>query len=249
MTVDHLAVLESEASRILAAYHANPSGRIPWSDRWTVNTVSRHVAASHYAVARIIEDRPRADFGSTQDLEQPPKADPTFPAWSLAGTEALLTQCRSVPQHERCWSPFPAGADTVGHWSRHMANETLVHRWDAEAGAGIAGLPMDPEVAADAVDEFLMILLGATRAHFQAPAGPGIHLAATDSVDEWFLDLSQPGRHVASRHPIDVALSIRATAEELLLLVYGRIEPHAHGFRVEGDPELVSRWPELLPSG
>ena len=44
MPLDHIAVIESEAARIRAAYAADPTGRVPWSDRWSVRTVARHVA-------------------------------------------------------------------------------------------------------------------------------------------------------------------------------------------------------------
>ena len=53
---------------------------------------------------------------------------------------------------------------TVGFWSRRLASETLVHRWDAELDAGIDGAPMDAAVAADAVDEHLGCFVGVVRA-------------------------------------------------------------------------------------
>jgi hypothetical protein len=46
MAVDHVAVIESEAARILAADAAHPAGKVPWSDRWSVNTVARPAPAS-----------------------------------------------------------------------------------------------------------------------------------------------------------------------------------------------------------
>jgi uncharacterized protein (TIGR03083 family) len=164
MAVDYIDVIEGEADRIRAAYAADPGGKVPWSERWSVNTVARHVAGSHHVVAQIIEDRPTADFGRFESLAQPAKGDPGFPAWFAAGTEALVAQCRIAPPAETCWTPHPAVGDTVGFWIRHMANETLVHRWDAEAGAGITGPAMDPVVAADALDENLDLAVGATRA-------------------------------------------------------------------------------------
>jgi uncharacterized protein (TIGR03083 family) len=247
MAVDHIAVIESEAARIVAAYAANPGGKVPWSARWSVNTVARHVAGSHHVVAQIIEDRPTADFGRFDSLDLPAKGDPGFPGWSAAGTDALVAQCRLAPAAETAWTPHPAVGDTVGFWKRHMANETLIHRWDAEAGAGITGPAMDPEVAADALDENLDLAVSATRAIHGSPAGPAVRVACTDTDREWYLDLAAPGRRTLHHEPIDVALTLRGGAEALLLLLWGRLDAESAGIDVDGDREVLARWTELVP--
>jgi uncharacterized protein (TIGR03083 family) len=247
MAVDYIAVIESEAVRIVAAYVANPGGKVPWSDRWSVNTVARHVAGSHHVVAQIIEDRPTADFGRFENLAQPAKGDPGFPAWFATGTDALVAQFRHAPAAETCWTPHPAVGNTVGFWKRHMAHETLIHRWDAEAGAGITGPAMDPEVAADALDEHLDLAVSATRAIHNSPAGPAVRVACTDADREWYLDLAEAGRRTIHREPIDVALTLRGGAEALLLLLWGRLDAESAGIDIEGDREVLARWTELVP--
>jgi hypothetical protein len=115
MLVDHLAVIQSEAARIVAAYEVDPSGRVPWSERWTVGTVARHVAGIHHVVAQVVEDRPTADFERFRALATPAKGDPGFPAWFAAGTAALVEQCRAASPADVCWSWHPDGG-TVGFW-------------------------------------------------------------------------------------------------------------------------------------
>jgi uncharacterized protein (TIGR03083 family) len=247
MAVDHLAVIESEAARIVAAYAANPGGKVPWSDRWSVNTVARHVAGSHHVVAQIIEDRPTADFGRFDSLALPAKGDPGFPGWFAAGTEALMTQCRVAPDAEACWTPHPVLGHTVGFWKRHMAVETVIHRWDAEAGAGIAGPAMDPEMAAEAVDEYLDLGVGASRAINASPAGPAVRVACTDTAREWYLDLTEAGRTL-HHEPIDVAMTLRGEAEALLLLLWGRLDADHTNVDIDGDHQILARWTELVPS-
>jgi hypothetical protein len=63
-----------------------------------------------------------------------------------------------------------------------IVHDTLVHRWDAEAGAGIAGPAMEPDIAADAADEVLDVGLRVTQAVADSPAGPAIRLACTDAT-------------------------------------------------------------------
>ena len=120
-------------------------------------------------------------------------SEPEFPEWFAAKTQDLLTQCRTVPPTAVCWAPHPLLAGTGAYWTRRIAYDTLVHRWDAEAGAGIAGPAMEPDIAADAVDEVLDVGLRVTRAVADSPAGPAIRLACTDAHQAWHLDLAEVG--------------------------------------------------------
>ncbi len=246
MAVDYPAVVRHEAARIAAAYAASPTGRVPWSDRWTVGTVARHVAGTHHVVAQVIEDRPTADFGRFAGLATPAKGDPGFPVWFAAGTDALVEQCGVAPPTEACWSWHPDGG-TVGFWVRRMAHETLVHRWDAEAGAGIDGPPMDASVAADGVDELLAVFVSASRALHASPAGPAVRICCTDADQEWYLDLAEVGGRTVQAEPIDVALTLRGPAEALLLLLWGRMDASSAGVDVDGDHTILTKWDELVP--
>jgi uncharacterized protein (TIGR03083 family) len=247
MPVDHPAVIESESERLLAAYSADPDGRIPWSDRWSVGTVARHVAGTHHVVSQVIGERPAADFGRFRTLDAPAKGDPGFPAWFAAGTAALVEQCRTTPAAEPCWSWHPDGGGTVCFWTRRMAHETLFHRWDAEAGAGLLGAPMDPAVAADAVDEMLDVFVSAGRALHGSPPGPAVRLSSTDTGDDWYLDLAEAGRRTVHTAAVDVALTLRGPAEALVLLLWGRGDAETVGVRVEGDGDVLAEWTTLVP--
>lgn len=248
MAVDHLGVIESEGARILAAYRRHPDGRVPWSDRWTVRSVARHVAGSHHAVAVILADRPAADFARAAARPRVEAGDPAFPAWFAANTERLLAECRAAPPDAACWAPNPLIAGTAAYWRRRIAYDTLVHRWDAEAGAGIAGPPMEPEIAADAVDELLDVGLRVTRAVSRAPAGPAIRLACTDADRVWHLDLAEAGHLTVGAEPIDAAVTLRGTAEDLLLGLWRRIPLGDGSLAVDGDRSVVDRWDDLLPT-
>jgi uncharacterized protein (TIGR03083 family) len=248
MAVDHLDVIASAGARILAAYHRNPGGRVPWSDRWTVRSVARHVAGSHHAVALILSDRPTADFEQAAAMPRIETDEPEFPEWFSANTRRLLTQCRTVAPTAVCWAPHPLLAGTGAYWTRRIAYDTLVHRWDAEAGAGIAGPAMEPDTAADAVDEMLDVGLRVTRAMADAPAGPAIRLACTDAHRAWHLDLAEVGRLTIHTEPIDVTVTLRGTAEALLLWLWGRIDIAGGDIEVDGDRSVVARRTELLPT-
>src|SRR5262249_7231562 len=52
------------------------------------------------------------------------------------------------------WNFTPTAARTAAFWSRRIAHEVTVHRIDAQAAAGTDS-PVDPDFAADGVDEVL----------------------------------------------------------------------------------------------
>jgi hypothetical protein len=49
---------------------------------------------------------------------------------------------------------------TVGFWGRRMAQESVIHRIDAELGTGAAIAPVPDDLAVDGVDELLKVFVG-----------------------------------------------------------------------------------------
>jgi uncharacterized protein (TIGR03083 family) len=168
MTLDYASIISDESSRIVGAYELDRKASVPWSDRWSVATVSRHVAATHHVVAEIVNGRPDADFGLFAQLPTPAKEAPEFVDWFRSGTASLLEQLSNAPADEECWSWYEPGR-SVGWWARRMALEAVVHRWDTDAAQG-----KDPsvasDVAADGIDEYLDVFVAASRAAHDAPA-------------------------------------------------------------------------------
>jgi uncharacterized protein (TIGR03083 family) len=67
---------------------------------------------------------------------------------------------------------------TVGFWLRRMAQETVIHRVDAEAAAGVAHAPIPTDLAEDGIDEVLVCFLAYASAEY--PDELGEHLAECD---------------------------------------------------------------------
>jgi uncharacterized protein (TIGR03083 family) len=246
MTLDYASIISDESSRIVRAYELDRQAAIPWSDRWTVGTVARHVAGTHYVVAEIVSGRPDADFGLFAELKAPAKDAPEFVGWFRAGTASLLEQLEKVSADEECWSWFEPGR-RVGWWARRMAFESVVHRWDTDAAMGDA-FPVPSDVAADGIDEYLDVFVAASRAANDAPAGPTINFACSDRSDQWWLDLSGHGQRVVCRESGDATVRIHGTAEQLLSFVWGRIAVSDDAdVEVSGDVTVLERWTELVP--
>jgi uncharacterized protein (TIGR03083 family) len=197
-------------------------------------------------VADVIRGRPDADFGLFGSLQAPPKDSPEFVDWFRSGTASLLEQLSSVPAGDECWSWFEPGR-RVGWWTRRMALETVVHRSDTDAAQG-KELSIASEVAADGIDEYLDVFVAASRSSHDAPAGPTLSFECSDRNERWWLDLSRPGERIVSREPHDASVRIRGAAQQLLLIVWGRV-PASQAARVEvsGDLGGLARWSELVP--
>ena len=246
MTLDYVSIISDESSRIVDAYELDPRAAVPWSDRWTVATVARHVAATHHVVADVIRDRPDADFGLFGTLQTPPKDSPEFVDWFRSGTASLLVQLSNVPADNECWSWFEPGR-RVGWWARRMALEAVVHRSDTDAAQG-KEFSVASDVAADGIDEFLDVFVAASRAAHDAPAGPTMSFECSDRSERWWLDLSGRGERIVSREPRDASVRICGTAEQLLFIVWGRVPASdAAGVEVSGDVAGLDRWSELVP--
>jgi uncharacterized protein (TIGR03083 family) len=204
------------------------------------------VAATHHVVAEVVRGRPDADFGLFGDLQTPPKDSPEFVDWSRSGTALLLEQLSSVPADDECWSWFEPGR-RVGWWARRMALEAVVHRSDTDAALS-KELSVASEVAADGIDEFLDVFVAASRSTHDAPAGPTMSFECSDRSDRWWLDLSRRGKRIVSREPRDASVRVCGAAEQLLLIVWGRVPAtYAAGVEVSGDVGTLERWSELVP--
>jgi uncharacterized protein (TIGR03083 family) len=128
-----------------------------------------------------------------------------------------------------------------------MAFEVVVHRWDTDAAQG-QYLSVSPDIAADGIDEYLDVFVAASRAAHESPSGPTMSLECSDRNDRWWLDLSDPGARIVSREPRAASVGIRGPAEQLLLMLWGRVPiPDAGGAELSGDVGELDRWSELIP--
>jgi uncharacterized protein (TIGR03083 family) len=168
-------------------------------------------------------------------------------AWLRAGAALLVDAVREAGG-DLVWSftgPVPAG-----FWIRRMAHETLVHRADAELAAGAEPEPViDAEVAADAIDEWLMLITGgfgnADGATKALPAGTGLHIHATDDGlggrGEWMIRRDAGGLTVELGHGKGEA-ALTGPAVSLLLVLMRRRPASDPAVTVYGDRAVVDDW-------
>ena len=246
MTLDYLSIISNETSRIVNAFERDRQAAVPWSDRWTVATVARHVAATHHVVAEIVEGRPVADFGLLVSSKRRRKTPPSLSDGSAPALLRCSSNCRVFPSAMSVGRGSRPGAMSAGGLAA-WRSRPFVHRTDTDA-AQAKELSVSPDVAADGIDEFLDVFVAASRAAHDAPIGPTMRFECSDRNERWWLDLSEQGKRIVSREPRDASVRIRGTAEQLLLIVWGRVPASLPaGVKVSGDVATLDRWAEFVP--
>jgi uncharacterized protein (TIGR03083 family) len=251
LTADQYAVEIEESTAGLAEILAerDQSLPIPTCPEWTLRQLVTHVGRAHRWAAEIT--RTRSDtaipFRAVPDGRLPDDRAEQC-TWLRAGA-ARLVDAVGEAGSDLVWS-F-TGPTTAGFWLRRMAHETLVHRADAQLAAGAEPEPvMQAGVAADAIDEWLMLLTGGLgdvdeRAQALLPAGAGLHIHATDDGlggrGEWMI------RHGAVRLVVEPGhgkgdAALAGPAASLLLVLMRRRPLPDPAVTVHGDSSVVAGW-------
>jgi uncharacterized protein (TIGR03083 family) len=235
---------------------ADLSVTVPTTPDWTLAQLLRHVGGN----LRSVELAVRTGSAVTEPERQvpdhggPPGDDPAaLDAWLAEGAaRAAATLGGAGPDTEaQIWQVrWPTAA-----WARRAAHDLVVHRADA-AGAVGAGYRVAPDLAADAVDEFLDLLsdplvAGAGGEGAGPDPGPGgtVHLHATNAGPEveaeWLVELDASGFAWSHGHA-KATVAVRAPLADLLLVVTRRLPPDSQGVEVLGDRDLLAAWLERL---
>ena len=162
--------------------------------------------------------------------------------WHDAAFNELTAVLEARQPDDSAWSWDPQ-RPSMSFWWRRMAQETAMHRWDAEEALGVAPAPIDAELAVDGVDELFDVYVRLRNPTGFAGNGETVHLHATDAHGEWVITRGSDGMTVERAHAkCDVAA--RGPAQDLLLFVWGRIGPD----RLEtfGDTSLLEDWQRLV---
>jgi len=243
---------EIEAStEILAGlvHGADLTRQVPTCPDWTLRQLATHVGRAHRWAAEIASTRSAEFIPFRQVPDGRIPDDPALHApWLRAGAARVIAAVREAGS-DLVWTS--TGLQPASFWARRMANETAVHRADAEITAGREP-EFDPGLAADAIDEWLGFVSGVgapgdPRVN-ALPEGAVLHVHATDegADGEWLVRREGSAVTVQPGHGKgDVVL--RGPAGRLLLVLLRRRPPDDPGVEVLGDPALLTGWLAATP--
>jgi uncharacterized protein (TIGR03083 family) len=214
-----LDCLATDFARLRALVPADPAAAVPSCPGWTVADLTRHVAEVY--------------LHKTLAMREGAEPDPWPPA-GLAAEEPLALLDRAYAglvgefaarkPGDRAGSWYTPD-QTVGFWARRMAQETVIHRIDAELAARQPVAPVPADLAVDGIDELLKVFVAF-------------------SVAEWgdyFTDIlaGSPGRSYTVRTD-GAAWRVRTGAG--MFAVDDGAGDGAADVTVSGPPTAVLRW-------
>jgi uncharacterized protein (TIGR03083 family) len=140
---------------------------VPTCPGWTFRQLAIHLGRGHRRVAQIVATRavtpiPMRDVADGKLPQDPAQHTP----WLNAGADRAI-EAVTAAGSDLVWTL--AGIGPASFWARRQAHEAAVHLADAQLAAG-RPVDLDPEVAADGVDEWLARTRG-TRSARRARRG------------------------------------------------------------------------------
>ncbi|MEV0730398.1 maleylpyruvate isomerase family mycothiol-dependent enzyme [Polymorphospora sp. NPDC050346] len=240
----YLECLASDYRRLREVVSGGPlDAVVPSCPDWSMADLAGHVAHVY--------------LHKTECIRHGAEPDPWPPELSGEEPVALLDRSYAALTHELTTRPpeAPAGGwyepdQTVGFWIRRMAQETVVHRIDAELAAGVPSVTVPDDLAVDGIDEVLEVFLAyATRAwpeYFTelmvGNDGRGVIVAGGGS--RWLVRLDRDVVTVRPAGTDEADARVSGDPAAVLRWLWRRVDDDA--VRIEGEKDLVVRLRQLL---
>jgi uncharacterized protein (TIGR03083 family) len=251
---------------------ADLTATVPTCPDWTLRELAEHVGRAHRWVEHVVRTRATEEvpddstafgFEGPKDDDPADPADPALPAaldtWLAEGADKTADVLRAAGPEAAAWTW--SWDRTAGFWARRMTLETVIHRADAAITAG-ARYEVAPELAADAIDEWLQIVrfvqetmphdVGAQELRGEGRGGRSIHLHATDADPalnaEWLIELGDKGVDWRRGHE-KATVALRGPLTDVLLGFYRRLPLDGGRLDVLGERELLDFWLERATFG
>jgi uncharacterized protein (TIGR03083 family) len=245
-TARYAELLEQEGEKFIAVTtQADPETPLPTCPGWTMSDLIDHVGGLHrWAEAHVRLLSSRRIRGKEIQLDTPEERG-GYPDWLRAGLTRLIDTALAADPAAEVWA---WGADKHARfWPRRMLFESVIHRVDAEMALDVDPL-VAAEIALDGIDEFLDNL---PHAAYFAPkvtelrgSGERVGFDAVDADVTWTIQLEDAGFHWNHERVDGRDVTVRATASDLVLFVYGRWSTTRPAISIKGDDALVARWVE-----
>ncbi|MDX3240953.1 maleylpyruvate isomerase family mycothiol-dependent enzyme [Streptomyces sp. ME18-1-4] len=258
--------------RAVVTSGADLSATVPTCPDWSLEQLVRHMGGALRWVDALVRTRAQEEIPAESvplyggpDGEGDPAA---LDAWLAETGELVVGALREAGPDAKVWGW--AGTLDSGFWARRMTHEITVHRADAALAAQVP-YEVAPEVAADALDEWLQLVEWVQRNMPQAAddellvPGRSIHLHASDTSADLNAERSEMGvpppegwgrtvelteRGIVWRRGHEKAtVALRGPLTSVLLAFYRRLPLDSPRLEVLGERELLELWLEKTKFG
>ncbi len=239
-TDQYVAAVVADSARFAELAAGALDTPISFLGDWKMIDLVRHLGQV-YAFVNANTSAPSLERSLPGAESEAPDGDEIL-EWFGERRQALLDSLDALADDTPIWT-FLGDGDGAW-WKRRMAHETTVHRWDVDAAVNGMGNaePIESDMAADGVDEFLSFVLPRVpdRPDGAFPQG-SLHLHRSDGPGEWMIDA--PGGELVVTHEHGKGdAAVRGDAAELVLWVWGRPD---RAVEIFGDESVAAAWQAL----
>lgn len=211
-----LNLIRVDATRLADVAGRDLDAPVPCCPGWVARDVLLHTAEVYqHKIACMRLQRDPDPWPPEWTIDDPV-------AWFAASAAELLSELQERGPAAPAYT-WHKPEQTVGFWLRRMAQETAVHRVDAELAAGEPG-SVDSELALDGVDEVLDIFVDGDWSDLPQP-GPkfDVRLRAADRT--WLVRLRPESVHTVQEPSAETtpAAIVTGAPSDLLLWLWGRL--------------------------
>ena len=202
---------------------------VPSCPDWTVGELTLHVGGVYHHKAACMGAEPRGllESGYAQLTEEFAARAPESPTYTWYEPD-----------------------QTVGFWIRRMAQETVIHRVDAELAVGVPVTTIPADLAADGIDEFLVAFVEygsrTSPEDFEVLStadGQAVRVETPDAA--WLVRPVRGGSVEVSPAGSDAGVAVvRGEPADLLLWLWNRTGDEA--VTISGDADAVAYLRKVL---
>ncbi|HEX6872399.1 MAG TPA: maleylpyruvate isomerase family mycothiol-dependent enzyme [Micromonosporaceae bacterium] len=233
-----LECLEADFARLREAATAVDSAAVvPSCPDWTVAELGRHVGAVYLHKVECMR------LGQPPQPWPPDELNDEDPISLLDRSHAALVGEFAARDPQAATFTWYDPDQTVGFWIRRMAQETVIHRVDAELAAGLPHAPVPDDLAHDGIDEILVTFVefmvhkwAEEFTEVLAPV-PGTSVRLETPSAAWLVRLSPESVEVRVSDVDQADAVVRGGPTELLLWLWNRADDDA--VTITGDAATV----------
>jgi uncharacterized protein (TIGR03083 family) len=237
-----LSCLAADQARLREVAGRDLGAAVPTCPEWTVSDLVEHVALVYLHKVGCMRSGP---------TDWPPPIEPEPPLDQLDRAYQRLLDEFAERSPESASYTWYGPDQTVGFWIRRMAQETVIHRVDAELAVGQPVAPIPEDLAVDGVDEVLERFLAHGSVLWREEFGPelteadGSTVLVTVDGHGWLVRMEPTGVVVTPAAPgTEADGTISGDPQSVLLWLWRRTDAGAIAY--EGDGAALTRLRDLL---
>lgn len=229
---------------------ADPSAQVPTCPDWSIGDLAHHVAEVYWHKAECIR------LGAFPDPWPPETINPD-PATALDECYAALAaqfDAHRPADHAATWHE---PNQTVGFWIRRMAQETVIHLFDAKLATGSPFGQIPDDLASDGIDELLTLFIAFASVSWRAEFGdlldaPDERPVAVRAGDRaWSVRVTKGGvlvEEITGAAAVEpAAATVTGTPHQVLLWLWNRADDTT--LTLDGDPVLLDQFHAVRVAG